>query len=164
MLAPRVWSRRLRGPSPWRPAGSQLRPMSIAASQQIWHNGELVPWESANVHILSTAVQFGMSMFEGIRESGRRSVPPLRAPRDTVSPWPDRLAARRAGCYDTPKGPAIVHLDGHLRRLLDSCKIYRIACPYSKEELAAACVEVVQANVRRASRAVPSRTHSLIQN
>eukprot|EP01046_Picozoa_sp_COSAG06_P043321 COSAG06_NODE_5659_length_3337_cov_3.607683_2_plen_94_part_00 len=41
--------------------------MSIAASQQIWYNGELIPWEDANVHVLSTAVMFGMSMFEGIR-------------------------------------------------------------------------------------------------
>ena len=41
--------------------------MAIAASQQIWYNGDLIPWGSANVHILSTAVQFGMSMFEGIR-------------------------------------------------------------------------------------------------
>jgi branched-chain amino acid aminotransferase len=39
-----------------------------------------------------------------------------------------------------------VHLDGHLQRLLDSCKIYRIDCPYTKEELAAACFEVVQSN------------------
>jgi branched-chain amino acid aminotransferase len=39
-----------------------------------------------------------------------------------------------------------VHLDGHLQRLLDSCKIYRIDCPYSKEELAVACSEVVRAN------------------
>ena len=39
-----------------------------------------------------------------------------------------------------------MHLDGHLQRLLDSCKIYRIDCPYTKEELAAACFEVVQSN------------------
>ena len=52
----------------------------------------------------------------------------------------------RVGCYDTPNGPAIVHLDGHLQRLLDSCKIYRIDCPYSKEQLAAACSQVVRAN------------------
>lgn len=68
------------------------------------------------MHILSTAVQFGSSLFEGIR------------------------------CYGTPSGPAIVHLDGHLRRLLDSCKMYRVDVPYSAEELAAACFDVVEAN------------------
>ena len=55
-----------------RPQGPPLaimgcRAFSIEASKVIWYNGEMVPWESANVHILSTAVQFGMSMFEGIR-------------------------------------------------------------------------------------------------
>ena len=82
----------------------------------IWKDGELIPWQEANVHILSTAVQFGSSLFEGIR------------------------------CYGTPSGPAIVHLDGHLRRLLDSCKMYRVDVPYSAKELAAACFDVVEAN------------------
>ena len=72
MFAPRVWSRHLRASRRRRP---QLRAMSIAASQQIWHNGELIPWQSANVHILSTAVQFGMSMFEGIRKWAVPSAP-----------------------------------------------------------------------------------------
>jgi branched-chain amino acid aminotransferase len=49
-------------------------------------------------------------------------------------------------CYDTPRGPAVVHLDGHLQRLLDSCKMYRIDVQYSREDLAAACFEVVRAN------------------
>ena len=82
----------------------------------IWKDGRLIPWRDANVHILSTAVQFGSSLFEGIR------------------------------CYGTPKGPAIVHLRGHLRRLLDSCKMYRIEVPFSIDELAAGCFEVVEAN------------------
>mmetsp|Transcript_59017 Transcript_59017/g.175586 ORF Transcript_59017/g.175586 Transcript_59017/m.175586 type:complete len:330 (-) Transcript_59017:80-1069(-) len=85
-------------------------------ARHIWHNGRLIPWRDANVHILSTAVQFGCSLFEGMR------------------------------CYATPRGPAIVHLWGHLRRLLDSCKMYRIEVPYSAEELARACFEVVHGN------------------
>lgn len=85
-------------------------------AQTIWKDGRLIPWREANVHILSTAVQFGSSLFEGIR------------------------------CYATPRGPAIVHLNGHLRRLLDSCKMYRINVPHSKEELAAACFDVVESN------------------
>ena len=61
-------------------------------------------------------LQFGISMFEGIR------------------------------CYSTPKGPAIVKLDGHLQRLLDSCKMYRMEVPFTKSELTAACFDVVKAN------------------
>ena len=68
------------------------------------------------MHILSTAVQFGLSMFEGVR------------------------------CYATPRGPAILLLDAHLRRLRESCKIYRIELPFSDAELAAACKSVVRAN------------------
>ena len=68
----------------------------------------------------------------------------------TLTCWrPSPLPSVRSdctGCYDTPTGPAIVHLDGHLQRLMDSCKIYRIAPEYTAEELAAACKEVVKAN------------------
>jgi len=105
--------RRLGPPLLSRPRGFASK---FPEAQTIWKDGALVPWQDANVHILSTAVQFGNSLFEGMR------------------------------CYSTPKGPAIVHLHGHLRRLLDSCKMYRIAAPYTAEELAAACFEVVTAN------------------
>jgi hypothetical protein len=76
MLAARTWSRPVAaaaalGRRARTDASRQQlrvsRAMSIAASQQIWYNGELIPWEDANVHVLSTAVMFGMSMFEGIR-------------------------------------------------------------------------------------------------
>lgn len=82
----------------------------------IWKDGKLIPWSDANVHVLSTAVQFGASLFEGIR------------------------------CYSTPQGPAIVHLHGHLRRLIDSCKMYRIELPYDEDALGKACFDVVAAN------------------
>jgi len=94
-----------------------VRPLaSFPSAQTIWKDGQLIKWADANVHILSTAVQFGASLFEGIR------------------------------CYATPQGPAIVHLHGHLRRLLDSCKMYRIEVPFTADELASACFEVVDAN------------------
>ena len=62
----------------------------------IWRDGELIPWQDATVHVLSHSMQFGSSVFEGIR------------------------------CYATPHGPAIFRLRDHLRRLTDSCRIYRI--------------------------------------
>lgn len=73
-------------------------------------------WEDANIHILSTAVQFASSVFEGMR------------------------------CYSTSSGPAILFLQEHLRRLKDSCKIYRIELSYDVEELGAACFETIEAN------------------
>jgi len=62
----------------------------------IWRDGEFIPWESATLHLVSHVVQFGTSIFEGIR------------------------------CYKTPEGPALFRLDAHLRRLRDSAKIYRM--------------------------------------
>ena len=80
MLAARTWSRPVAaaaalGRRARTDASRQQlsRAMSIAASQQIWYNGELIPWEDANVHVLSTAVMFGMSMFEGIRAAPTRA-------------------------------------------------------------------------------------------
>ena len=74
----------------------------------IWRDGEFVAWHDANIHVLSTAVQFGSSIFEGIR------------------------------CYDTPVGPAIFRLDDHIRRLFDSCRMYRMDIGYTQAQIMAA--------------------------
>ena len=88
----------------------------INEAKYIWHNGKLIPWGDANLHLLTTAVQFGASLFEGIR------------------------------AYKTPKGIAILHLDGHLKRLYNSCKIYRIEIPFDIATLRAACFETIAVN------------------
>jgi len=90
--------------------------MPITPTKYIWMNGELVPWESATVHVMSHALHYGSSVFEGIR------------------------------AYSTPAGPAIFRLQPHLRRLADSAKIYRMDIPYSIEQLSAACRAVVADN------------------
>ena len=82
----------------------------------IWKDGEFIPWHDAKIHILSLAVQFGSSVFEGIR------------------------------CYSTPRGPAIFRLAEHLRRLQDSCRVYRIELPFSAAQLTAACTAAVLRN------------------
>ena len=82
----------------------------------IWKDGDFIPWEDAEVHLLSLAVQFGSSVFEGIR------------------------------CYATPEGPAIFRLDAHIRRLFDSCKIYRMDPGHSPEEIRIACKAAVRKN------------------
>jgi branched-chain amino acid aminotransferase len=88
----------------------------LVESEWIWKDGEIIPWSEAKVHILSLAVQFGSSVFEGMR------------------------------CYATPAGPAVFRLHDHLRRLRDSCRIYRIELERPLEELAAACTEIIARN------------------
>ena len=67
--------------------------MAIKASEYVWHNGHLVAWDDAKIHVMAHVVNYGSSVFEGIR------------------------------CYQTPKGPAIFRLRDHTIRLLQSCKI-----------------------------------------
>jgi branched-chain amino acid aminotransferase len=90
--------------------------MPIPATPYIWFNGKLVPWESATVHVLSHALHYGSSVFEGVR------------------------------AYATPKGVAIFRLREHTRRLYDSAKVYRITVPFTPEQLNGACREVIAAN------------------
>ena len=88
----------------------------IAATEWIWRDGTFIPWNDAQVHVLAHSMQFGSSAFEGIR------------------------------CYNTPNGPAIFRLREHLRRLINSVKIYRMELAYSLDELSAACCALVVKN------------------
>jgi branched-chain amino acid aminotransferase len=88
----------------------------ITETGWIWRDGEFVRWQDATVHVLAHSLQFGSSVFEGIR------------------------------CYSTPRGPAIFRLEDHLQRMIDSCKIYRMELKYSLDELVAACCELVERN------------------
>lgn len=88
----------------------------IPAASFVWKDGEFLAWEDATVHVLAHSVQFGASLFEGIR------------------------------CYATEAGPAIFRWDAHLRRLYDSCRIYRTEIGYSPEEMTSAAREVIRRN------------------
>ncbi|HEY4644878.1 MAG TPA: branched-chain amino acid transaminase [Steroidobacteraceae bacterium] len=90
--------------------------MPIKATQTIWFNGKLVPWEKATVHVLTHALHYGSSVFEGIR------------------------------AYETPKGVAIFRLMDHTRRLFESARIYRLELPFSEEQINAACKAVIAVN------------------
>ena len=90
--------------------------MPIPATQYIWFNGKLVPWEKATVHVLSHALHYGSSVFEGLR------------------------------AYETHKGVAIFRLRDHSRRLLDSAKIYRMSMPFTVGQIDEACRAVIAAN------------------
>jgi branched-chain amino acid aminotransferase len=88
----------------------------LTETSWIWRDGEFIRWQDAQIHVLSHSVQFGSSVFEGIR------------------------------CYSTPRGPAIFRLQDHLQRMLDSAKIYRMDLAFSIDELVAACCELVERN------------------
>ncbi len=89
----------------------------LTPTEKIWHNGRFIKWEEATIHVLSHVVSYGSSVFEGIR------------------------------CYATPSGPAVFRLREHVRRLMDSAKIYRMDnVGYSAEQLAEAMLELVRVN------------------
>jgi branched-chain amino acid aminotransferase len=88
----------------------------IGETEWIWRDGAFVKWQDATVHVLAHSVQFGSAVFEGIR------------------------------CYSTPKGPAIFRLREHLRRMFNSCKIYRMDPPWTMEQMVEAHTEVVRKN------------------
>ncbi len=82
----------------------------------IWHNGELVAWEDAKIHVLTHGLHYGTSVFEGER------------------------------AYDTSEGPAIFRHHDHLRRLLASAELYYMPVPYTLAQLRAATHELIAAN------------------
>ncbi len=90
--------------------------MPMPKSEYIWYDGAFVPWDEAKVHVLAHVLHYGSSVFEGIR------------------------------CYSTPSGPAVFRLGPHLKRMYDSCKVYRIEIPFAKEELGEAILETIRRN------------------
>lgn len=79
-------------------------------------DGGFVPWEEANVHVLTHTLHYGLGVFEGIR------------------------------CYESAKGSAIFRLDEHIERLFDSAHIFGIGMPFSREEIRSAVLETVRIN------------------
>ncbi|MDN6089713.1 MAG: aminotransferase class IV, partial [Enterobacterales bacterium] len=90
--------------------------MTTKKADYIWFNGEMVPWAEAKVHVMSHALHYGTSVFEGVR------------------------------CYDTNNGPAVFRHREHMQRLRDSAKIYRMPVSYSVDELMEACRETLRKN------------------
>ncbi|MHB8219552.1 MAG: branched-chain amino acid transaminase [Acidimicrobiales bacterium] len=90
--------------------------MPITPTTKIWMDGELVDWDQATVHVLTHTMHYGSGVFEGIR------------------------------AYPTSQGVAIFRLGDHVRRLLASARVFLIDVPFSEEQLARACREVVRVN------------------
>jgi branched-chain amino acid aminotransferase len=85
-------------------------------TNKIWRDGQLVAWDDATIHVMSHVVHYGSSVFEGIR------------------------------CYETPAGGAIFRLREHMRRLVDSARIYRMPLAHSVDTLCQAAVDTVNGN------------------
>jgi branched-chain amino acid aminotransferase len=84
---------------------------------KIWMDGKLIPWEEANVHILTHSLHYGLAVFEGIR------------------------------CYLCQDGKsAVFRLREHVDRLFDSAQIGDIKIPFCKREIAEACKDTLRAN------------------
>ncbi len=82
----------------------------------IWRNGEVIAWEDAKIHVMSHVINYGSSVFEGIR------------------------------CYHTKRGPGIFRLPEHIDRLINSARIYRMPIPFTAEEYLDACKQMVTVN------------------
>ena len=90
--------------------------MSLKKTDKIWHNGKLINWDDATIHVISHVVSYGSAVFEGIR------------------------------CYKTAQGPAVFRLREHMERLQNSAHIYRMDFPYSIDETSQAALELIRAN------------------
>jgi branched-chain amino acid aminotransferase len=88
----------------------------VEQADLIWHNGELVAWEDAKVHVLTHGLHYGTGVFEGIR------------------------------AYETPQGTAVFRHHDHLERLFKSAELYYMPIPYSLDELRSATHELITAN------------------
>ena len=85
-------------------------------SELIWMNGEFVPWDEAQVHVLTHALHYGTSVFEGVR------------------------------CYDTESGPAVFRNQDHVDRLYKSAGLYYMPIPFEREQIRQATLETVARN------------------
>ncbi|MEF2146021.1 MAG: branched-chain amino acid transaminase [Desulfovibrionaceae bacterium] len=93
----------------------------VQKSEKIWFDGKLVPWDEANVHVLTHALHYGTGVFEGIR------------------------------AYECSDGSsAVFRLEEHMDRLVDSAKIIGLAMPYDRDQLVAATIETLKVNKLKA--------------
>lgn len=90
--------------------------MAFTGTDQVWMNGQLVAWKDATVHVAAHALHYGTGIFEGIR------------------------------AYETRHGSAVYRLPEHMRRLYDSCRVYRMDPPWPVETLSTAVLDTVRVN------------------
>ncbi len=94
--------------------------MGFPGTGKIWMNGKLVDWKDATIHIASHVIHYGSGVFEGAR------------------------------CYATPKGSACFRLEAHMRRLIESAKIYRMEYALDLQGWVDAVLDVIRVNQMKA--------------
>ena len=87
---------------------------TMKISPVVWKNGEVIKWDDARVHVMTHALHYGSSVFEGIR------------------------------CYETSQGSAVFRLTEHIQRLLNSAKIYRMDTRFTRDEICNATVDLIR--------------------
>lgn len=90
--------------------------MAAPSADLIWMDGDFIPWQDAQVHVMTHTLHYGLGVFEGIR------------------------------AYETEGGVAIFRLEEHLQRLEDSARLCEIEVPYSRQQLSEACQESIRRN------------------
>ncbi len=90
--------------------------MAFSEQGKVWMNGRLVAWKDATLHVATHVVHYGSGVFEGIR------------------------------AYDSSRGTHVFRLAEHMRRLWDSCRVYRMDSPYTLDQLHDAVLDTVRAN------------------
>src|SRR3982751_5887337 len=93
-------------------AGKDVKTMKI--SSKVWKNGEFIDWNDAHIHVMSHVVNYGSSVFEGIR------------------------------CYETSRGSAVFRLQEHMQRLVNFAKIYRMDSKFTRDEFCDATIELIK--------------------
>ena len=87
---------------------------TLRIAPKVWRNGDLIDWKDARVHVMTHALHYGSSVFEGIR------------------------------AYETANGTAVFRLPEHMQRLVNSGKIYRMESKFGRDELCQAVVDLVR--------------------
>ena len=90
--------------------------MAFPGTGKIWMNGSMVDWKDATIHVASHALHYGTGVFEGLR------------------------------AYDSRTGTNVFRLEPHLRRMMDSCRVYRMEPKWSQQELEQAVIDTVRIN------------------
>jgi len=91
--------------------------MAVEPSEQVWLDGSFVPWDEANVHLLTHTLHYGLGVFEGIR------------------------------CYRTADNrSAIFRMREHVDRLYRSALIMELDIPFTSDEIDRAILETLRVN------------------
>ena len=88
----------------------------METTKSIWFNGKLIPWEEANIHVMTHALHYGGGAFEGVR------------------------------AYETERGAAVFRLEEHTERLFYSAKALKMEIPYSQDEINQAILDTIKDN------------------